>query len=98
MRGHLPTTVLPRPDSGKTERLASGSKSSTGAVGGADRTKHAFRRDALGGGVMHAELGGDLGGGQPPGPAEMLGQPRDPIGGADVSDPQSGEDLPGPRP
>ena len=35
---------------------------------------------------MHPELGGDLGGGQPPGAAEMLGQARNPVGLPDVPD------------
>jgi hypothetical protein len=87
--------ALPRV--GARQRARERLKQHTGAVVGAERTEHAFTGEALGRGVMHAELGGDLGGGQPPGPAEMIGQTRNPMGGADVSDPQSGEELPRPR-
>jgi transposase len=46
---------------------------------GAPAAEHAFAREALGGGVMHPELRGDLGTCQPPRGAEVLGQARDPV-------------------
>jgi hypothetical protein len=82
------------PRSRAGERL----KEHAGAVVGAERMEHAFTGEALGRGVMHAELSGDLGGGQPPRLAEMLGETRNPVGDADVSDPKSGEELSGPYP
>ncbi|MGH7419161.1 MAG: hypothetical protein ACREKB_15410, partial [Candidatus Rokuibacteriota bacterium] len=64
---------------GAGQRAREWLKENTGAVVGADRMEHAFTREALGRGVMDAELGGHLGGSQPPSPAEMLGQAWDPM-------------------
>src|SRR5262249_39866791 len=58
----------------------------------------AFVREALGGGVMHAELGGHLGYGEPSRPAEMFSQTRNPVRAADVPDEQAAEGLAGARP
>src|SRR5207249_4003788 len=57
----------------------------------------AFAGPALGGAGMHTKLGGDLGGGQPPGLPEMLGQARNPISVPDVPDHQAMEGLSGAR-
>jgi hypothetical protein len=57
----------------------------------------AFACPAFRGAGMQPKLGGDLGGGQPPGVPEILGQARNPISVPDVPDHQAMEWLPGAR-
>jgi hypothetical protein len=67
---------------GAGQRARGRLKEDARVVVAAHRTEHALTREALSRGVMHAELGGDLGDGQPPSTAKMLGKTRNLVGGA----------------
>ena len=80
------------------ERSRQGRKEQVPAVIDAQGVEHAFPRKPLGRRVMHPEQGGHVFDREPAGPAEMLGEARNRVGGADVPYDQAGEALAGARP